>query len=99
MDLCEILAAFDELAEKHGWQHLHTPKNLAMALGVEVAELHRHLQWRDDGEITRLMSSTARAEVAAELADIQMYLIKLSATLGVDLEQAVAVKIAENARR
>lgn len=99
MQLSEILAAFDALAHDKGWQPLHTPKNLAMALGVEVAELHRHLQWRDDREIEQLMSTDARAEVAAELADIQMYLIKLSATLGVDLEQAVADKIAENRRR
>ena len=99
MQLLEILAAFDALADDKGWQPLHTPKNLAMALGVEVAELHRHLQWRDDREIEQLMSTDARAEVAAELADIQMYLIKLSASLGVDLEQAVADKIAENRRR
>lgn len=99
MQLSEILAAFDALAHDKGWQPLHTPKNLAMALGVEVAELHRHLQWRDDREIEQLMSTDARAEVAAELADIQMYLIKLSASLGVDLEQAVADKIAENRRR
>lgn len=99
MQLSEILAAFDALAHDKGWQPLHTPKNLAMALGVEVAELHRHLQWRDDREIEQLMSTDARAEVAAELADIQMYLIKLSASLGVDLERAVADKIAENRRR
>lgn len=99
MQLSEILAAFDALAHDKGWQPLHTPKNLAMALGVEVAELHRHLQWRDDREIEQLMSTDARAEVAAELADIQMYLIKLSASLGVDLEQAVADKIAENRGR
>lgn len=99
MQLSEILAAFDALAHDKGWQPLHTPKNLAMALGVEVAELHRHLQWRDDREIEQLMSTGARADVAAELADIQMYLIKLSASLGVDLERAVADKIAENRRR
>ena len=99
MDCSEILAAFDALARTKGWQQLHTPKNLAMALGVEVAELHRHLQWRDNREIEQMMSTGAGAEVAAELADIQMYLIKLSATLGVDLEQAVADKITENRRR
>ncbi|WP_295799275.1 nucleotide pyrophosphohydrolase [uncultured Microbulbifer sp.] len=90
---------FDRLARDKGWQQLHTPKNLAMALGVEVAELHRHLQWRSDAEIAQLMVSDAGAEVAAELADIQMYLIKLSASLGVDLDRAVADKIVENRRR
>ncbi|MFV8783682.1 nucleotide pyrophosphohydrolase [Microbulbifer sp. SA54] len=99
MDIREIQRAFDTRAEQKGWQALHTPKNLAMALGVEVAELHRHLQWRSDEEICALMDSEQGDEVAAELADVQMYLIKLAATLGVDLEQAVHAKIAENSRR
>lgn len=95
----EILAAFDEIAHKRGWQALHTPKNLAMALSVEVAELCRHLQWRSDEEIAELMASTSGKDVAAELADVQMYLCKLAATLGVDLDQALRDKIAVNRER
>jgi len=95
----EILAAFDEIAQKRGWRPLHTPKNLAMALSVEVAELCRHLQWRSDGEIGQLMQTAEAGEVAAELADIQMYLLKLAAVLEVDLDTALVEKIAENRRR
>ncbi|WP_226661067.1 nucleotide pyrophosphohydrolase [Microbulbifer aggregans] len=99
MDTEAICRAFDALGDEKGWQALHTPKNLAMALGVEVAELHRHFQWRSDGEIRTLMDSGEGAQVAAELADVQMYLIKLAAALGVDLELAVQEKIRENSRR
>ncbi|WP_323844528.1 MazG-like family protein [Microbulbifer magnicolonia] len=99
MEAGEILSAFDEIARRRGWQSLHTPKNLAMALSVEVAELCRHLQWRTDGEIRELMHSEAAAQVAAELADIQMYLSKLAAALGVDMDDALRDKIAENRRR
>ncbi|WP_346836522.1 nucleotide pyrophosphohydrolase [Microbulbifer sp. SAOS-129_SWC] len=95
----EILAAFNEIAERRDWSRLHTPKNLAMALAVEVAELGRHLQWRDDAGITALMHSADAAQVAAELADIQMYLVKLADTLDVDLDTALRDKIAVNRLR
>lgn len=95
----EILMAFDEVAEARGWQSLHSAKNLAMALSVEVAELGRHFQWKDDSEICALMKTGGAAEVAAELADIQMYLTKLTAVLGVDLDTALRDKINENRSR
>lgn len=94
-----VLAAFDDIGHRRGWAALHTPKNLSMALSVEVAELCRHLQWRTEGEIAALMKTDAANDVAAELADIQMYLLKLAETLGVDLDAALAAKIAENRRR
>ena len=99
MKQADILAAFDEIAQQQGWQALHTPKNLAMALSVEVAELCRHLQWRSDEEIGQVMLGPEGREVAAELADVQMYLCKLAATLGIDLDQAVHDKIATNRER
>ncbi|SHE69630.1 MazG nucleotide pyrophosphohydrolase domain [Microbulbifer donghaiensis] len=99
METGDILAAFDDIARCRGWQSLHTPKNLAMALSVEVAELCRHLQWKSDAEIHELMQSVESRQVAAELADIQMYLCKLAATLGVDMDSALSDKIEENRRR
>ncbi|SDZ83920.1 nucleotide pyrophosphohydrolase [Microbulbifer marinus] len=99
MDTVDILSAFDDIARRRGWQSLHTPKNLAMALSVEVAELCRHLQWRSDDEIEEFVQAGGAGQVAAELADIQMYLSKLAVSLGVDMDTALREKIAENRRR
>jgi len=99
MEHRELIVAFDEIARRRGWSALHTPKNLAMALAVEVAELGRHLQWRDDAGIAVMMRGDEGHRVAAELADIQMYLVKLAEALGVDLDAALQDKIAENRRR
>ncbi|WP_444930733.1 nucleotide pyrophosphohydrolase [Microbulbifer sp. SSSA002] len=99
MEHREILAAFDGVAEARSWQSLHTPKNLTMALSVEVAELGRHFQWCSDTEICDLMAGDKAAQIAAELADIQMYLSKLAAVLGVDMDVALQRKFAENRRR
>ena len=99
METPAILAAFDDIARRRGWSPLHTPKNLAMALSVEVAELCRHMQWRTDAGIEEMMAGEGAAEVASELADIHMYLVKLADVLGVDLDAALLDKIAENRRR
>ncbi|MBB3062250.1 NTP pyrophosphatase (non-canonical NTP hydrolase) [Microbulbifer rhizosphaerae] len=95
MNTAAVLAAFDEIARRRNWQSLH----LAMALSVEVAELCRHLQWLDDGQVERMLQSDEAESVAAELADIQMYLLKLAAVMDIDLNEALADKIAENRRR
>lgn len=99
MDTSAVLAAFDEIARAKDWQDLHSPKNLAMALSVEVAELCRYLQWRGDDEIETLLNSAEKSQLAAELADIQMYLLKLASVMDIDLNSALAEKIAENRRR
>ncbi|WP_444904631.1 nucleotide pyrophosphohydrolase [Microbulbifer sp. CnH-101-E] len=99
MENSEIVAAFDKVAKLRGWEQLHTAKNLGVALSVEVAELNRHFQWCEDADIHSLMQSENAKEVAAELADIQMYLCKLAEVLGVNMDLALRDKIAENERR
>lgn len=98
MNVQQILAEFHQIAEARDWSRLHTPKNLAMALTVEVGELLRLVQWRSDDELQGL-SDTERSALGEELADIQMYLVKLSDTLGVDLGAAVESKMASNRER
>jgi dCTP diphosphatase len=84
-----------EFAVVRDWEQFHSPKNLAMALIVEAAELVEHFQW-----LTEEQSAADKyAEVEQELADIQIYLIRLADRLNIDLEQAVNAKIELNERR
>ncbi len=83
-------------AAARGWQAYHAPKNLAMALAVEVGELLEHFQWLTE-EQSRQLSPGQKAEVAHELADVFIYLVQLSDSLGVDLLQAAQSKMARNA--
>ena len=96
MDLKNIQQRLREFARERDWDQFHSPKNLSMALSVEVAELVEHFQW-----LTEPQSSSAQAvdreEVATEIADIQIFLIMLADKLGVDIEQAVHAKIEANA--
>ncbi len=96
MNLEKIQQRLREFARERDWEQFHSPKNLSMALSVEVAELVEHFQW-----LTGSQSSSAEAvdreEVATEIADVQIFLIMLADRLGVDIEQAVHAKIGANA--
>lgn len=91
----------DELrafAREREWEQFHTPKNLAMALIVEAAELVEHFQWLSPEQSTALEEKTLD-EVAMELADIQIYLARLADILGVDLVEAAYRKLTINAAK
>ncbi|QBC33268.1 nucleotide pyrophosphohydrolase [Pandoraea sp. XY-2] len=91
--------ALQAFADARHWQQYHTPKNLAMALSVEVAELVEIFQWQTDAEAQAVMQTTEARHVEQELADIAMYLVRLSSVLGVDLNRAVADKLVMNAQK
>jgi len=87
-----------EFAAERDWEQFHSPKNLAMALIVEAAELVEHFQWLT-GEQSMTLAPDRLAEVAQEIADIQIYLVRLADRLGVEIGPAVAAKIELNARK
>ena len=89
------LAAF---AEDRDWDQFHSPKNLAMALIAECAELVEHLQWLTEDESARL-DEKKLAAVRLELADVLIYLIRIADKLDVDLVRAAREKIAINEKR
>ena len=78
------------------WDKFHSPKNLAMALSVEAAELMEHFQWLTEDESRRLAPAKL-AEVRDEMADVLVYLVRLADKLDVDLLAAAAQKIDKNA--
>jgi dCTP diphosphatase len=91
-DLRRRLTAF---VEARDWDQFHNPKNLAMALAAEAGELLEHFQWLSHDE-AQMLEPAARAEVALELADILMFLVRLSDKLDIDLLEAAARKLAIN---
>ena len=96
--LDQLKTRLREFAVARDWEQFHSPTNLAMALIVEAAELVEHFQWLTE-EQSAVLSPEKLAEVEQELADIQIYLIRLADRLNIDLEQAVNAKIELNERR
>lgn len=97
-DLEELKLRLREFARVRDWEQFHSPKNLAMALIVEAAELVEHFQWLTQ-EQSRQLPPDKLAEVEQELADVFIYLIRLADMLGVDLMQAAQNKILVNERK
>lgn len=94
-DLRRSIAAF---AAQRDWDQFHDPKNLAMALIAECAEVVEHFQWLTGHECQHLPAEKL-AEVRLELADVLIYLVRIADRLGVDLIAAAQEKIAINAER
>src|SRR4030095_4181904 len=80
------------------WDQFHSPKNLAMALSVEAAELMEHFQWLTEEQSKELTDEKLK-EVRHELADVLIYLIRLADKLDVDLFAAAKEKIELNAKK
>ena len=83
-------------AEARDWDQFHSPKNLSMALMVEAAELMEHFQWLTEAQSAELLPDGLQA-VGEELADILLYLVRLSDKLGIDLREAALLKLEKNA--
>lgn len=95
-DLLMLRDKLRAFAEARDWDQFHSPKNLSMALMVEVAELMEHFQWLTEAQTCNL-DAEKKAVVAEELADILLYLVRLSDKLGVDLLEAALHKLEKNA--
>jgi dCTP diphosphatase len=94
----QIKTRLREFAAERDWDQFHSPKNLAMALIVEAAELVEHFQWLTEDQ-SQTLPPEKLAEVEQEIADIQIYLIRLADKLGVDMEKAVNAKIELNEKK
>ncbi len=95
LDMQALAQTLREFARERDWEQFHSPKNLVMALSGEAGELTEHFQW-----LTEVQSYQPGADkldaIAQELADIQIYLVRLADVLGVDLSAAVQNKLRIN---
>lgn len=99
-DLQALTRLIREFSDAREWEAFHKPKNLAMALAVEVAELMEPLQWLTPQEADALVEDPETVErLASEIADVAIYLLRLADVLGIDVGPAVVKKVQENEER
>ncbi|TBU99754.1 nucleotide pyrophosphohydrolase [Stutzerimonas kirkiae] len=98
MNLPNLLARLHAIRDANQWRPFHNPKNLAMAASVEMAELVEIFQWLEP-EQARQLSAEQLEHAGQEVADVLMYLMLLCSELGIDMEQALLAKLADNERR
>lgn len=93
-ELRQILAEF--VAERD-WSQFHSPKNVSMALAIEVAELMEHFQWLTTEASRKLADDPGKlAAVGEELADVVGYSLALANELGIDVSSAIRAKMIKN---
>ena len=93
-----LIQALRAFASARDWEQFHTPKNLASALSVEAAELLEHFQWLTEAQ-SQTLSVDKREQVAAEAADVFLYLLRLCDILGIDLLAAAQRKLVVNGEK
>lgn len=96
--LDDLAATLKRFADERDWEQFHSPKNLAMALSVEVAELAEHFQWLTQQQSLKLTPGK-KQEVGEELADVLIYLVRLADRLDIDLLSEADKKVQLNASK
>ena len=96
MDLNDLTHAMHQFVDAKGWYAVasprpQTPRNLAISLSLEAAEVLEHFQWNEQ--------IIDRNALAGELADVALYLLQLASVSSIDLEQAILTKLDQNYRR
>jgi len=96
MDIKQLTDEMHRLVDSKGWyaedsKRPQTPRNLAVSLSIEAAEILEHFQFTDEIK--------DKDELGAELADVALYLLQLASISGIDLEEAILKKIEVNKKR
>jgi len=97
MDISDLQARIIQFREERDWAQYHNPKDLAISLSLEVAELLEVFQWKDASQLEALRSNTeVRQRVKEELGDIFIYAFTLAHEFGLDPSVIVLDKVRMN---
>jgi dCTP diphosphatase len=98
--LASLKEAMRQFVAERAWEKFHSPKNLAMGLATEAAELMEHFLWVDNPDSHEVARDPAQREaIADEIADVANYLLCLANVLNLDLSDAIRGKIKKNAAK
>jgi len=95
----DLLKQLIEFRRERDWEQFHNPKNIAITLSIEAAELLEWFQWRNKTEIKQMLETDKREALEDEIADVAVYLSYLCHDLNIDIEQAIQRKMQKNAAK
>lgn len=98
MNIAELTARMHAIRDHNDWRRYQSPKNLAMAASVEMAELVEIFQWLSE-EQSRQLAPEQLEHAGQEVGDVVLYLLLMCSELGIDMEQVVRAKLADSERR
>ena len=96
-DFVKAVLAF---RDERDWKQFHNPKDLAISITLEAAELLEHFQWKRPGEVEAFLAREEnRKRLGEEMADVLILLISLADAAGLDLLDAARAKLEQNAKK
>jgi len=96
----DLIRAVRAFRDERDWRQFHNPKDLAISISLEAAELLEQFQWKTAAEVEALLKNDeGRKRIGEEMADVLILLISLADVLGLDLVQAARAKLLDNARK
>ena len=99
-DLSELTKEIVAFRDERDWAQFHTPRNLATALAIEVAELQEAMLWKTDSGVAELVASKAgHASLSEEIADVLIFALLFCHGAGIDPGRAVQIKLEKNAEK
>ncbi|MFS2159811.1 nucleotide pyrophosphohydrolase [Pseudomonas sp. Pseusp122] len=98
MNLEELTQRLHRIRDQNDWRQFHSPKNLAMAASVEMAELVEIFQWLTP-EQSQQLPPEQLAHAGQEIGDIVLYLLLMCSELGLNMDEVVRSKLADSERR
>lgn len=97
-DIRSITKKLNDFHKQRNWKQFHNPKDLALSLVLEAAEVLEHFQWKSEKEMQDYIKSNKK-EIGEELADVFNWVLVLSHDLGVDIIKASEAKIRANGKK
>ena len=98
--IAELREIVEQFVDQRDWHQFHAPKNLAMSLSIEAAELMEHFQWLTAEQSRAVAGQEDKlAAVAEELADVLCYVLAMANELGLDLATALRDKMGKNEQK
>jgi NTP pyrophosphatase (non-canonical NTP hydrolase) len=97
-EISDLVARIKKFRDDRDWMQFHDPKNMAISIVIEAAELLENFQWKSKEEVEQY-AEQHRDEIEEEIADIAIYLFELADNLGIDLPDAMNRKLQKNAEK
>jgi len=94
----ETTAKIKAFSNARGWYKKNMPKDMALSVCLEAAELMEHFQWVDE-QSAEARVNERKEQISDEMADVAIYLLQFADQLGIDLGEAIEKKMEKNARK
>lgn len=97
-DIKELTQKIKKFRDERNWKQFHIPKDMAISLALEAAEVLEHFQWDKDKELEHYIK-THKEEIGDELSDVLYWVLLMASDFGIDLREAFDKKMVKNIRK